>query len=74
MQGSLANPWHTAAPRPCASDRCKPGHQGFLPQGDPKGDGVQRGRAQRVKCRRLDDVAELRRAVFPLSASPYGHH
>ena len=38
------SPRHTAVPRPWASDRCKPGHQGSPPQASPRGVGGCGGR------------------------------
>ena len=70
VRGTSANPRHSAAPRPRASDRCKPGHQGSPPQASPRGDGGQRGLAQRVKRPRLGAIARPQRAVFSLWASP----
>ena len=69
-RGTSTNPRHTAAPRPRASDRCKPGHQGSPPQASPRADGGLRGLAQRVQCPRLDAIAQPRRAAFSLWASP----
>ena len=69
-RGISTNPRHTAAPRPRASDWCKPGHQGSPPQASPRGDGGLWGLAQRVKRPRLDAIAQPRRAAFSLWASP----
>ena len=42
-KGTSANPRHTAAPWPRASDRCRRGHQGSPPQPSTRGDGDCRG-------------------------------